>query len=265
MRPIDYFKLFISSPFSILRKGLNGQIDVKCQQDVSTRYGIASLPVIDIKKIVARNQAIRKYSFLDGTSMVTDIILLKSLAARFEKCKYLEIGSWRGESLANVADVADHCISITLGEKEMLRLNYDDKVIALHGFFSRDLPNVNTIFADSQNFDFSNLDEKFDLAFIDGDHRYESIVSDTKNVLEVLRDRKSIIVWHDYGWNPEKVRFSTLKAILEAIPSEDHQFLYHVSNTKCAVFIREDFETMKLASSNTPKTNFNISIDLENI
>ena len=64
------------------------------------KYGIAKLRTVDINNFLQNRKAsIESYTYLDGSSMVTDLALLKSLATSFEACEYLEIGSWRGESL----------------------------------------------------------------------------------------------------------------------------------------------------------------------
>jgi hypothetical protein len=36
---------------------------------------------------------------------------------------------------------------------------------------------------------------RFDLVFIDGDHSYPYVVSDTRNAFKVLRDDNPMIVW----------------------------------------------------------------------
>lgn len=90
------------------------------QKQIKAKYGLEQLTTIDILDIFPDfNENLTTYSFLEGTSLVTDIMLLKSLARSFKKYSYLEIGSWRGESIANVAEVAENCTSITLSAAEL--------------------------------------------------------------------------------------------------------------------------------------------------
>ena len=49
----------------------------------------------------------------------------------------------------------------------------------------------------SLQFDFKKLDCKFDLIFIDGNHSFEYVKSDTIKVFKHLVHSKSIVVWHD--------------------------------------------------------------------
>ena len=180
---------------------------------------------------------INTYSFLPGTSLITDMVLLKLLAKRFDNCAYLEIGSWRGESLANVSDISSDCTSLTLSSDDLRAMNFGEQFIRVHGFFSNHIETVQRIERNSHTFDFESLGRTFDLFFIDGDHSYEGVFNDSRKIFPLRRNEKSIIVWHDYGFDTENVRYTTLKGILDGVPNNKHKNLYHVSNTMCAVYI----------------------------
>ncbi len=186
--------------------------------------------------------------------------MLKSLAKKFDACSYLEIGSLRGESLACVADVAIDCTSVTLSDQEMRDFNFDEGYIRVHGVFSKGKDNITTYRHNSQTFDFASLNKKFDLIFVDGDHTYNGVLQDTKNVFKLLKDEHSIIVWHDYGFDVEKVRHEVLCAILDGTPEEYHSNLYHVSNTICAIFTRGKFETSFTKNLSYPNKIFEVEV-----
>ncbi len=225
------------------------------------KYAIEKLPTIDWFDFLGPNTvSVTNYSFLSGTSLITDIALLKILAGKFDKCSYLEIGSWRGESLVNVAQVAHECYSLSLSPMEMREKKMGEEFIRVHGIFSKEVKNITSIGHDSTTFDFSKLNKKFDLIFVDGDHTFEAIKKDSENVFSLLKDENSIIVWHDYGYDPETPRFTTIAGILEGIPKENHRFLYHVSNTMCAVFCRKKFETRLTVFPTFPNKFFNLSL-----
>lgn len=231
-------KVFFQNPIAVIMQGLRGREQDYYKRKIKTQYNVEKLPSIDILDLFPNlDESIESYSFLNGTSLITDLILLKSLAKKFDNCAYLEIGSWRGESLVNVASVSDDITSLTLSESEMRSFNFGEEFIKVHGAYSNELTNVKKVEHDSHKFDFKSLNKKFDLIFVDGDHSYEGVLNDTKKVFEILKDEKSIIVWHDYGFNTEDVRHNTLKGILDGIPQDKHKNLYHVSNTMCAVYI----------------------------
>ncbi len=240
--------------------------EIEKKEYLKKKYGYNQLPTIDILELFPNfNETVNNFSFLNGTSSVMDIALLKALAKRFENCQYLEIGSWRGESIANVAEIASHCSAITLSEDEMRAKELSEDFIDVHGFFSKNLKNISMYYHDSTTFDFSQLNETFDLIFIDGDHSYETIIKDTQNVLKLLKNENSIIVWHDYGYNSEVVRFSVLAGILDAIPKEYHQKLFHVSNSLCAIYFNWIGTTKFIKFPEKPNKSFDINISAKSI
>jgi len=258
----ETLKLLLAHPISILKLGLRQCSEIVYKKYIKTKYEVEQLPTIDILDIFPNfHENLTTYSYLEGTSLVTDIMLLKSLARSFKKCSYLEIGSWRGESIANVAEVADNCTSITLSAAEMKSLGFSDEFINVHGIYLKNINNINMIEHDSQTFDFSSLNKKFDLIFIDGDHFYSGILSDTRKTFLLRRDLNSIIVWHDYGFSTESVRHSVLAAILDGIPKEKHKNLFHVSNTMCAIYIENrEFPSHYSKFPSYPNKKFSIEL-----
>ena len=76
----------------------------------------------------------------------------------------------------------------------------------------------------------------FDLVFIDGDHRYPAVLNDTKKAFDLLKNKNSIIVWHDYAASPNELRYEVMLGILDGSPTWAHQHIYKVSNSLCAIY-----------------------------
>ena len=223
------------------------------------------LPTIDLLDILPDfNESIKDYTYMDGTSRVTDIAVLKAIAKKFKNCQYLEIGSFRGESLVNVAEVAAECVSISLSDKEMNELGLGVHV-KLQRFFSKDLKNVEHIQHNSLTYDFSQLNKKFDLIFIDGDHTYKAVKKDTENAFKLLKDENSIIVWHDYGRSYNLENWNTIAAMIDGAPEDKRNKIYHISNTICSIFINKKFETSFPISTDFPNKTFSVSISAKKI
>jgi hypothetical protein len=212
---------------------------------------------------------IKYVSFLGGGSGPTDYLLLLLLAKKYDSLNYLEIGSWRGESIRNILEL-DNCkraVSLTL---DSFKYYYVNKSIyeSSNVFLNYDDHRLKQVYADSTNFDFSALG-KFDLVFIDGDHSYDAILSDTKNALNLLRDDSSVIVWHDYSYdNDHSVRNTTLNAIKDSIPNNYHKYLYYVENTMSAIYSKQKFNSSQpkeIGNHTIPSKYFSLNIEVKRI
>ncbi|MDF2438000.1 MAG: class SAM-dependent methyltransferase [Bacteroidota bacterium] len=256
--------LIIAQP-ALLNKVLDDQ-DVNRIQ-VDKQHGFAKgLPAVDICDLLPGfNETVEPFCYLDGGSTPIDLALLKGLAKRYKDCKYFEIGTWRGESAANVASVSGHCTSLNLPDADMIAMGLSKKYVQLHRFFSNKLPNVTHIQADSLKFDYSSLRKKMDLVFIDGDHHYETVKSDTENAFELLKNDDSVIVWHDYGNTPNDVRWDVLRGILDGTPADKRKKLYRVSNTLCAIYINTPLNSFHQEQFETPSKSFTVNIQAKPI
>lgn len=258
-------KVLLQNPVAVIMEGIRARQHEYFRKKAIAEYNIDKLPTIDLLDLVPHlNETLGTYSFLTGTSMITDLVLLKSLARKFDNCAYLEIGSWRGESIVNMNDVTNDTTSLTLSEAEMKAFNFSQEFINVHGIFSDHIKTIRKVEHNSHTYDFSKLEKQFDLMFIDGDHSYEGVLNDTKKTFPLRKDASSIMVWHDYGFDAEQVRHSTLKAILDGIPKDKHKNLYHVSNTMCAVYIENcDLPTYYSKFPSYPNKKFALTVAAE--
>ena len=136
---LKVLKSLITNPKEIITLGYQSMVrkqhHINYEKNILGKYAISQLPTIDLLDMFPDfHEKTDHYSFLTDTSLITDILLLKSLAKKFKDCSYLEIGSLRGESLACVADVAKDCTSITLSDEEMKAFNFDEGYNILNTF-----------------------------------------------------------------------------------------------------------------------------------
>lgn len=243
---------------------LNGIIDDNSvwERKVIEKYGLKNgFPVVSLDALFPNfSEILHSFSFSGGGSLPTDIALLKSLCRLKSETTYFEIGTWRGESVRNVSEVAKECYTLNLSKEEIVQLTGSKKYADAHFFFSKNIPNVQQLFGNSKTYDFKGLNKKFDVIFIDGDHHYESIKKDTENVFQHLIKDDSVIVWHDYAFSPEKLRFETIQAILDGVPENLHQHLYFVANSMSAVFIKGEFKTSEFQIHSNPVRTFEIQL-----
>lgn len=203
--------------------------------------GASGLPLVPLAHFVppglsAAERTVAPFAFGAGGSLPTDLLLLRRLAGQQPGCRYFEIGTWRGESAANVAAVAASVHTLNLSSAEMRALGLSDQYIELHGYFSRPLPNVVHLHGNSATFDLAGLDGPFDVIFIDGDHRYEAVRRDTARVFEHLVGPRTQVVWHDASRQPGQPRWEVLAGLLDGLPSRLPGQLVQVGNTLCALY-----------------------------
>jgi len=219
--------------------------------------GLPQISLADLTNL--KEQELRTYSFLGGTSEPIDLILLRILAQKFQSCKYFEIGTWRGESVTNLKDVTSERHSLNLSSDELKARGYSDEEIAAQDFYLKHEENLIQYKLDSRDFDFSRL-EKMDLIFIDGDHHRDAVASDTKQVFEHLIHPKSIVVWHDYKQHFSNTWWEVFLGILEGVPQQFQNRLFHVRNTNCAVYLPFDINAKPEQNPWLPELNFEVNV-----
>jgi hypothetical protein len=175
-------------------------------------------------------------SFLEGGSIVTDYLLLAALSKKMIDPVCFEIGTWRGESTVQLSRFAKHVYTLNLSPDELKRSGLNDFYANMQGELCKNVENITQLWGNSHKFDFRNYNRSCDIVFIDGDHHYKSVLNDTIIAFNLLRNDKSIIVWHDYGNGTETVRWEVLLGILDGTPENKRRHLYSVNNTLCAIY-----------------------------
>lgn len=267
-KAISYFIPAILGNWGKFMKSLMAFSEHSFADNQASKLGLTKgIPTIDILDLVPdMEETISSFSFLEGTSRVIDIAFIKSLARRFNsQCDYLEIGSWRGESLLNIAPLCKDIVSLSLSAEEMKSMGFDESVIAMDGYFVKNMPNIRRIGHNSLTFDFSSLGKKFDLIFVDGDHSYDAVKSDTKNAFKMLKNDNSIIVWHDCGMTYEDQRNEVIGAIVEGATIEQCKHIYRVSNSLCGIYIKGNFNTSYPPLVTEPTKIFEVSIKAQKL
>ena len=258
----SFFQIFLRKPY-LLNLVINSK-DVFKENFLKKYPNISSLPQIDIKDLNEKGSVKMVESFLlDGSSLITDLQLLATLANRETVDSYFEIGTWRGESVHNVAKYAKDCTTLNLSESDIKKLGLGEKYALQHGILSKKNPKILHLTGNTSTFDFENLDKKYDLLFIDGDHSYEMVLNDTQKVFQHLVHENSIVVWHDFAYSAHKIRFEVFEAILDGVGVENHPYLYHPKNTMCAVFIKESFPKTAFDEMQFPEKLFTITLEEE--
>ncbi len=218
------------------------------------------LPVVALAPLLpAHGETVHPFAFRDGGSLPTDLALLRGLARQIPQCRYFEIGTWRGESAANVAAVAASVHTLNLSAAEIRALGLPDRYVELHGFFSKPLSNVTHLHGNSATFDFATLGH-FNLIFIDGDHAYDAVRTDTRRVFEHLVGPDTVVVWHDANRQPGQPRWEVLAGIVDGLPATARGQLVQVENTLCALYSPKLLQTKQPMPLADPTPHFAVTV-----
>jgi len=183
-------------------------------------------------------------TFMAGGSTYLDYIFIKSLAVKFNLKTYLEIGTWMGESIAQVSEVVEQCYSISLPDNDPSLVSYFESINEKNNFsryFSKQRTNIKHYYEDSKTFDFNEIPGDIDLVFIDGDHSYDGVRCDTENVFRRIDPKKTIVVWHDFKEIRNNYIMTTVNGVYDALPEQLHKNLFAVDNNMCGIYIPDRF------------------------
>lgn len=171
--------------------------------------------------------------------------IMSALVSYFSPKTIFEIGTYNGFTTYHFAiNSLPECKIYTLDlpasfdTKNLKGYSYDDLMVVnlsmehindrlFHHYEEKN--KIVELFGDSSSFDFSPYYGKVDLVFIDGNHSYDFVKSDTENAMKMLSP-KGVIVWHDYDYIIHKDVFRYLNEF-----SKTH-VLYSIPQTRFAIY-----------------------------
>lgn len=263
----SFISLCITNTGDVLKNLYNFTEETRTKNIVVKKHKLPNgLPTLDLLELFPDfNESLTNYSFLEGTSFITDLALLKMISRKYKDANYIEFGTWRGESISNVADVTPNCISLSFSEQEMKAHHIHPNAVKVSRMFSKNNPRIKHIEHNTQTYNFKDLEKKFDVIFVDADHKYEGVKIDTQNAFKLLKDENSVIIWHDCGRGMENDNYQVLAGVLDGAPSDAHRKkIYRVSNTICAIYTNGNYKT-GIAEKFIPNKTFNITISAKKL
>ena len=156
--------------------------------------------------------------------------------------KYLEIGSWEGNSALfiltnfNVKNVV--CVDIweDINFKDIQKSNYENYKKNIEEFLNK----VKTYKGTSDSF-FLNQRENFDVIYIDGSHETDQVYKDIKNSWKVLNN-KGVLICDDYFYgdiykNPNNVPSIAINKFIKEETKNNSIKILCVNNSQ--IFLRK--------------------------
>lgn len=215
------------------------------KEDIEIYYPIEELKEINLGQFFNKcdfSIKLDTLTFFQGGSTILDYAFLQALAKRFDRKRYLEIGSFMGESIRCLSSVCDDCVSISLEDKEMEQLFYSKCKSNFASYFMNNLCNVKQIKGDSKKINFKEINFEPDFVFIDGDHSYEGVFNDTQKVFDIINCDEAIVVWHDFRKAITKqIRTETIKAVFDALDEDYKKNIFICDNNLCGIYIPKKY------------------------
>lgn len=183
----------------------------------------------------SKNLSCKELTFIPGGSQVLDYMFLKQIAIKSGSREYLEIGTYIGESINILTDCCEKLYSVTL-PIECAKKYYDEQ-FKMRNYVGRlvNHEKVTTYYTDSSQFDFSKHADTVDLYFIDGDHRYEAVYNDTKNIF-LNKKENAIVVWHDFKYTDTRYKAGVVNAVHDVL-GDAFDNVYVTDNNACGIYI----------------------------
>jgi hypothetical protein len=175
-----------------------------------------------------------------------EVIVVSMLVRQFQPKRIFEIGTFMGKTTyhlaANSGDEAQ-LFTLDLPEKEFSRaiegIPYDQELLREGkrqevGYYYRNSPfrnKVTQLFADSAMFDETPYADSMDMVFVDADHSYSSVCSDTKKAMRMIVKGASgkLILWHDL-----RPHSAVERAMVELC---DRTKIFHIKDTALGIYV----------------------------
>lgn len=158
-----------------------------------------------------------------GNVLLNELIFMNGLIHKYNIKTIFEIGTFNGRTTLNFAinipvDGQVYTLDLPPLMKNKLKYEMDnvDKPL-INGKITGELfldndflkeGKIIQLFGDSAIFNFEPYFNNVDMVFIDGSHSYNYVKNDTENAFKMLKNKKGIIIWHDYSKdNPGSTRY----------------------------------------------------------
>jgi len=139
-----------------------------------------------------------------------------------------EFGTWIGRSALGFSQNYKQVMTIDYAGPHDIGHIYGDYS---SGHFVKDVPNVVAVNTNSLTFNFTELENMFDVVYVDGDHTLEGARSDLQNALRLVKQNGYIFV-DDYA--------NHTMGVNQAVAELDFENTYEITDFNIAVLVIGD-------------------------
>lgn len=171
----------------------------------------------------------------DWNVRLDELLTINSLVRQVKPQAVFEFGTFDGRTTLNIAANAPESAIINTIDLPPETTEFSSEFEVGARYRRSELaPRVNQLFGDTRQFDFQPYHQSIDFIFVDASHDYDCVLSDARHAIDMLRDGKGVILWHDYETFPGVTR------ALDQLRAQDERFasLVHIENTTLAMLKR---------------------------
>lgn len=212
-------------------RGLVYNIWALLRSQYFTRRLIAPVALTSLVPAAEVDMRLCMQEWVMGNVSIYELLVLVELLRVHRPLACFEIGTFDGRTTLNMAantpeetviytlDLPREQMNDTAFPLDLLDLNVVDKEISGARYRGRVWERkIRQLYGDSATFDYTPYEGKIDFIFIDGSHTYDYVVSDSLNAINLLRNGKGIILWHDY------ITWPTVQKAINFLHSTDRRF-----------------------------------------
>ena len=184
------------------------------------------LPGIDSVQVTA--PATEIFRPRDMVVPLTELMTLAAICRYRQPREVFEFGTHTGSStLVMAINVPDQTGITTLDfeQSEMIGSAFRNTE-----YSSR----IHQIYGDSRTFDYTPFLGKVDFVYIDADHTYDGVKSDTEKAFKLLRPG-GVIVWDDYRWADYHVECVGVTLFLNEFQTS--RPVFNIAGTRFAIYV----------------------------
>lgn len=172
------------------------------------------LPRAGISEIAPSGELldVREIDAVDGNVSERELITICRLVRAAAPRQLFEFGTFDGRTALNLAanspdssriatlDLPRAAIATVAAPIHSHELRYADKPSSGSRFAATRLSaRIDQLLGDSGTFDFTSYYGAVDFIFVDASHTYEYVINDSLHAIQMLRDDRGTILWHDYS------------------------------------------------------------------
>lgn len=171
----------------------------------------------------------------DWQVTVFELAVVNTFIAARKPANIFEIGTFDGRTTLNMYINAERQARITTLDLPVREQDLPDGKAAGEMIYDLvDQGEITLLYGNSLEYDFSPYYGTQDLVFIDANHTYENVKSDSAVAMRLIRGRTACVLWHDYRRWPGVTRAVDELAAAHA----DAGRFAHIAGTTLACHIR---------------------------